>query len=227
MKRKESNEAIQCYADGPSFNDDIHMEDQCNNNRCKIANDGTNGYDCHPVHKKSLFVNTNKPDCDNYFTVLEYEVFSIDYKNRENINKLCKYPDIIWEYIETDDITDESLKLIEDSRELLNDLDAIICNDQEIRLKVMKWLNHPSEYLPNTQIVNIQYDEKLKEWLGNDSVWRLLYRASEHKYTASSFHKQCNNKGPTLIIIKSSEGWIFGGYTTQSWGGDCIYYVII
>ena len=71
---------------------------------------------------------------------------------------------------------------------------------------------------------NSDYDDKLREWLGSDYKWRLLYRASEHGYTAKSFHEYCNNKGPTLIMIKSDGGWIFGGYTTQSWSGKCIYY---
>ena len=65
---------------------------------------------------------------------------------------------------------------------------------------------------------NTEYDNKLREWCG-DYKWRLIYRASEHGYTAKSFHEYCNNKGPTLIVIKSSGGWIFGGYTTQSWSG--------
>ena len=71
---------------------------------------------------------------------------------------------------------------------------------------------------------NSDYDDKLREWLGSDYKWRLIYRASEHGYTAKSFHEYCNNKGPTLIMIKSDGGWIFGGYTTQSWSGKCIYY---
>ena len=70
---------------------------------------------------------------------------------------------------------------------------------------------------------NSDYDDKMREWLGSDYDMKLLYRASEHGYTAKSFHKYCDDKGPTLIIIKSSEGWIFGGYTTQSWSGDGIY----
>ena len=85
------------------------------------------------------------------------------------------------------------------------------------------YLKNPSELLVNTQLVNQQYDAKLREWIGNDYKWRLIYRASEHGYTASSFHECCNDKGPTLIVIKSSGGWFFGGYTTQSWSGDCIY----
>ena len=68
-----------------------------------------------------------------------------------------------------------------------------------------------------------EYDDKLREWAG-DYKWKLLYRASEHGYTGESFHKCCDDvKGPTLVVIKSSGGWIFGGYTTQSWSGDCIY----
>ncbi len=74
-----------------------------------------------------------------------------------------------------------------------------------------------------------EYDSKLKEWIG-DYKWKLIYRTSEHGYSAESFHECCDDvQGPTLIIIKSIEGWILGGYTTQSWKAvhpneyGCIY----
>ena len=89
-------------------------------------------------------------------------------------------------------------------------------------------MKNPSELLPNTQIVNQQYDYKLREWLGNDYKWKLLYRASEHGYSGKSFHEYCDNvNGPTLIVIKSSGGWIFGGYTTKSWRESSIYNIMI
>ncbi len=75
-----------------------------------------------------------------------------------------------------------------------------------------------SPFLRNTILFGNEYDDKLREWVG-DYKWKLLYRASEHEYSANSFHEYCDDKGPTLVIIKSSEGWIFGGYTTQSWSG--------
>ena len=75
-----------------------------------------------------------------------------------------------------------------------------------------------SPFLRNTILFGQEYDSYLREWLGSDYKWRLLYRASEHGYTGRSFHECCDDvKGPTLVIIKSSRGWIFGGYTTQSW----------
>ena len=80
-------------------------------------------------------------------------------------------------------------------------------------------MKNPSEFLPNTQIVDSQYDSYLKEWLGDVKDMRLIYRASEHEFTTKSFHEYCDDQGPTLIVIKSTEGWIFGRYTTQSWSG--------
>ncbi len=75
-----------------------------------------------------------------------------------------------------------------------------------------------SPFLRNTILFGQEYDSYLREWLGSDYKWRLLYRASEHDHTGRSFHEYCDDiKGPTLVIIKSSGGWIFGGYTTQSW----------
>ena len=125
-------------------------------------------------------------------------------------------------YIETKDISEELLKQIDDDTELLSDLDAIHCDDSNIRLKISHYcLINPSQFLPNTQIANQQYDDPLREWLGNDK-WKLLYRASEHGYSAKSFHEYCDNKGPTLMVVKSSGGWIFGGYTTESWSDVCI-----
>ena len=79
-----------------------------------------------------------------------------------------------------------------------------------------------SPFLRNTVLFGQEYDSYLREWVG-DYKWKMIYRASEHEYTSKSFHECCDDRGPTLVIIKSSEGWIFGGYTTQSWSGDCIY----
>ena len=228
MKRKESKYAIYCDSyRGPIFGyqstRDIYIGNYCNKeDSCFIDNDGTRAYECHPQYKKSLFVNTAGVDEENKFSVLDYEVFGIDFENRDNINKLCKHPDIIWEYIATKDISEESIKRFVDDTELLNDLDAILCEDSNIRTKITQYyFKNPSEFLHDTQLVNQKYDSYLREWVG-DYRWKLLYRSSEHEYSAKSFHKYCDDKGPTLIVIKSSGGWIFGGYTTQSWIGECI-----
>ncbi|PFX29394.1 BTB/POZ domain-containing protein KCTD6 [Stylophora pistillata] len=45
---------------------------------------------------------------------------------------------------------------------------------------------------------------------------RLLYRASQEGFAAECFHSRCDNKGPTLTIVKSGKN-VFGGFTEQSW----------
>ena len=89
-----------------------------------------------------------------------------------------------------------------------------------------------SPFLKESIINEGQYDDKLREWCG-DYKWKLIYRASEYGYSGESFHQYCDNViGPTLVVIKSSIGWIFGGYTTQSWKvvhpdeNGCIFIVI-
>ena len=234
MKRKESRCGIGCYHKcGPIFgddgfiNEDICINDNCNReDSCIILNHDISGYECHPKYKRSLFVNTDKANEKNNFSVLDYEVYYID-NYKDYISNTCKYPNIIMEYIETNDISEESLKQVDDDTELLTDFNAIHCEDSAIRVKISCYcLKDSSKFLPNTQIVDKKYDKYLKKWAG-DYKWKLIYRASDHGYTAQSFHIFCNNvKGPTLIVIKSSGGWIFGGYTTKSWSGWGIYDMI-
>lgn len=51
----------------------------------------------------------------------------------------------------------------------------------------------------------------------------LLYRGSEQKFNAGLFHSMCDLKGPTLTLVQSTKGKIFGGYTSMSWDKDKSY----
>ena len=224
--RRESQYVYECNSGrGPIFGSetnyypDIIIGDNCNEKySCYIHNDGRHAYLCHPEYRSSLFVGTDGPDERNYFTVLDYEVFAIDYESKYTIDHICKYPDIIWECMENKDISKEPLKQFYNESELRDDLYTIHCNDSAMRVKISRYcFRNPSKLLPDTWIVNQRYDIYLRVWLGYGYKWELIYRASEHGYTAESFHEYCDDKGPTLIIIKSIEGWILGGYTTQSW----------
>lgn len=60
-------------------------------------------------------------------------------------------------------------------------------------------------------------DRKIvSDWLGSKTA-SLLYRASRDGYQVSEFHSRCDNKGPTLVILKSCSGYIFGGYAPKHW----------
>jgi len=44
-----------------------------------------------------------------------------------------------------------------------------------------------------------------------------IYVASKDGDRAQDFHEKCDGKGPTVVIIKTRTGNIFGGYTDVSW----------
>ena len=55
------------------------------------------------------------------------------------------------------------------------------------------------------------------ESVGHFSEPKLLYRASRDGWSSTYFHIKCDNQGPTLTVIKTTEGYIFGGYLDKSW----------
>ena len=50
----------------------------------------------------------------------------------------------------------------------------------------------------------------------------LLYRASEHGDRAKIFHEKCDKHQMTLVLVETIKGVRFGGFTTQTWDGNCV-----
>ena len=45
----------------------------------------------------------------------------------------------------------------------------------------------------------------------------LLWRGSRDGFSAEAFHRRCDGKSNTLTVIKSTTGYIVGGFTSISW----------
>jgi hypothetical protein len=66
--------------------------------------------------------------------------------------------------------------------------------------------------------------DQIVQWIDDPSFeCSLLWRGSRDGFSSSVFHTQCDNKGATITIIKSSEGYIFGGYISVSWNSSGNY----
>ena len=82
----------------------------------------------------------------------------------------------------------------------------------------------PILLLPESQILTSEkHQQSLKGWLPTDmeGEWRLLFRASRDGFATQTFHSKCDNKGPTVTVIKSGAN-IFGGFTEISWKSENI-----
>eukprot|EP00668_Euglena_longa_P000364 GGOE01000467.1.p1 GENE.GGOE01000467.1~~GGOE01000467.1.p1 ORF type:complete len:545 (-),score=64.97 GGOE01000467.1:363-1997(-) len=74
---------------------------------------------------------------------------------------------------------------------------------------------------------SVKHLEALEDWLSEseerDCKLELLYRASRDGWRACRFHSLCDNQGPTVTVIRSAEGYIFGGYLDQPWNSMNVY----
>jgi len=55
-----------------------------------------------------------------------------------------------------------------------------------------------------------------KEWFPYHE-FQCLYKATRDGFAASEFHRLCDDKGSTLTLITSTEGYVFGGYSILPW----------
>ena len=56
----------------------------------------------------------------------------------------------------------------------------------------------------------------------SDQKWKLIYRATRDGFDAKDFHSKCDSYQNSLVIIKSSNCNVFGGFTEVSWSGSSI-----
>ncbi|KAK8797629.1 hypothetical protein WA158_005975 [Blastocystis sp. Blastoise] len=142
-------------------------------------------------------------------------------KNRLYMNMNYKYIDYINDYIkngymsiEENTFTDETLTLLE------NEMYSIFGNNGINAVKEAI-AGKPTIFSESEIIEKKTYENSLMNWLGKDTKWKLLFRASDHFYSAKEFHRYCDNKGETVVFIKhighNSHINIFGGYTDQDW----------
>jgi len=60
--------------------------------------------------------------------------------------------------------------------------------------------------------------QALEGWTGRRlTADKLLYLASCDGFESRKFHKLCDRKGPTLTLVRTDTGHIFGGYTCVPW----------
>lgn len=59
--------------------------------------------------------------------------------------------------------------------------------------------------------------KRLKEWIPGRVV-KLLFRASEHNFSAQAFHNLCDFRGSTVVVIKRRDSDdLFGGFSRMAW----------
>ncbi|KAJ5070069.1 btb/poz domain-containing protein [Anaeramoeba ignava] len=75
----------------------------------------------------------------------------------------------------------------------------------------------------STIIQEKEHFNKLEEWINDNGFFynmKLGYSAKKDGFNCKKWHDICDNKGKTLIIIKTKNNYIFGGFTSIGFTND-------
>ena len=99
---------------------------------------------------------------------------------------------------------------------------------EEIKNQISKAMSVESIKLP--EVVNSlgsaniplkqEQIEFLMKSLKSPRKVELIFRASEHSFSAAAFHQKCDNKADTLTLIRTQFGKTIGAYSHYEWKSE-------
>ena len=134
----------------------------------------------------------------------------------------------------------KEIKTLKNDNNMLKKVIFILKNDMDILKIENKKINEKNNYLEEkikiienklnndfnkSSIINNDINKQnaiinwIKESINVNSIkYELIFKMSENGCESKDFHKYCDNKGPTLTIIKTTKNRVFGGFTPLNWG---------
>ena len=154
------------------------------------------------------------------------EIFSLILETKTEIKKLNEENKKLNE--ENKKLNEEIKKLNEDNKKL-NEDNKNLKEQLKIYIPYLEEYKKKRDYKKQNKMIrnldskiineNEKYNITLKNWINPNSTIKaqLLYRASRDGEEYSTFHKLCDNQGPTIVLAKLTDGNILGSYTPLDW----------
>ncbi|KAJ5075294.1 pep-cterm sorting domain-containing protein [Anaeramoeba ignava] len=70
---------------------------------------------------------------------------------------------------------------------------------------------------------NKEFIQYLKEWINDTNFFnsmKIVFSGKKDGFSSHTFHEKCDNKGKTLVLIKTKDQYIFGGFSEVGWTKD-------
>jgi len=200
-----------------NFSETIILEDENNNKLILII----------PIHtekiKKAIFeiniINDYKETLNDFSDI----IMNLKNDNYEFKNKIFNLENKIYSLEEENKILKKEIKIIK------NYLNLNIFNNHNISISTELSPNRKNynieEIKIDSKILSNNEDKiKIKNWITNNKekniTFNLLYKLTLNGKETKTFHKLCDDKGPTLIIIETIDKEVFGGFTPLNWNGN-------
>ena len=159
-------------------------------------------------------------------------------KINENENKLKliiplstkKFKECVFEIDEiTNNVNSEINNLYSYINRLLNEINELKEKNKSYEEK-LKILENKIDDISLEKLRQKEKKEKkekelnvIKKWIDpndEDIKFNLIFKKSRDGNSFEAFHKFCDNKGKTVLLIETTEGRKFGGFTNDSWNNS-------
>ncbi|KAL7542399.1 hypothetical protein ACHAWF_007171, partial [Thalassiosira exigua] len=98
----------------------------------------------------------------------------------------------------------------------------VVCDeDTRILRSQLELLGLYAAKMPDSDIIgDIEEVKLLHDWMevdGSDVELDLLYRSSRDGLSGANFHSKCDDRGCTLTVVETTDGFVLGGYSNAPW----------
>ena len=180
------------------------------------------------TYKTTVTKRIKKPDSDEYYepNLLEGLIsgicdVSVDENKAIFIDRNPQYFNYILDYLRNSGCDKFTLNLSKNSeiqKEIFKEADFYNLEGLKEIISPSLEINILKSYLDTNILTPSQIKDliKLCSFKGSEK-WKLIYRASVHGFLADDFHGKCDESTKTLTLIRTTQSYVFGGYTEAAW----------
>ena len=139
----------------------------------------------------------------NPITKLTFEI-NLNLEEKDTNSRVCNLENYISEQNKKMILMEERLKILEEKMAKYG--------------QTKKEEEEKNLLFTGSEILTNEAKDMLLNWLPRKpNKITLLMNSNRDGDSTKSFMNKCNGKCPTLAVIKTTNGYVFGGYTTQMW----------
>ena len=110
------------------------------------------------------------------------------------------------------------IKKVEDLEKRMQNLESKIGDGKNLGELTSFNENDDGEKVFNSNIINQKEEKIIKSWFNTKILSaELLYDTNTDGDSIDDFKKKCYGQFPTLVLIRTDMGFMFGGYATTAW----------
>ena len=170
------------------------------------------------VKKNNITVSKDSNSCSLIITnaITEEEI----YLKLDSPNSLTQTSSTIQETSNASNSNEIStlIKKVEDLEKRMQDLESKIGDGKNLGVVSSLDENDDGEKVFNSNIIKQKEEKVIKSWFNTKILSaELLFDTATDGDSIEDFKKKCIGQFPTLVLIRTDMGFMFGGYATSAW----------